>query len=360
MDQALEQSTTMDDTTQAKEEQEPQQAEPQKDVQEDVSATEKEDSTPDMKSLGGMSAGEQLAYLKKHGYLGSSDDETDEEPAEEKTEPQQKDEDAGQAEAPASDDPEYEITVDGKPMKVKLSELKQGYQRQADYTRKTQALADERREVDAMMAALKVKKNTETQETEKKDNPKNSVSDDYKAAVAQAEKDLGIAPGEFNQFDPEHAFALNRVVARNSQQQASRSAVVDEINNFVAEAQKDPLTPEIDKNFNVYLFELGRQSPEGAQKAMAIAAANQRLYNKQATLKDTKLLREHWNYVKDQLTKKAQSQEVQEKATPKPEPPKTETPGQTESKSREPFNPHKLSGLSTKQQIAALRRAGFM
>lgn len=360
MDQAEEQSTTMDEAQQTAE-QEPQQAEPQEEAQESETATEEKDSQPDVKSLGGMSADEQLAYLKKHGYLGNSDDETDEQPAEEQTETQHKDEDdAASAKAPAADDdPEYEITVDGKPLKVKLSELKQGYQRQADYTRKTQALADERREVDAMMAALKVKQGAEPKESEKKDNPKASVSDDYKAAVAQAERDLGIAPGEFNQFDPEHNFALQRVIVRNSQQQVSKNAVVDEVRNFVAEAQKDPLTPEIDKNFNVYLFELGRQSPEGAQKAMAIAEASQRLQNQQATLKDTKLLREHWNYVREQLTKKAQPQ-VQEKATPKPEPPKTETPGQTEGKSRAPFNPHKLSGLSTKQQIAALRRAGFM
>lgn len=359
MDQAEEQSTTMDETQQTAEQEAPQ-AEPQEGAQESETATEAQDSQPDMKSLGGMSANEQLAYLKKHGYLGNSEDETDEQP-EEKTETQHEDaDDAANAKAPAADDdPEYEITVDGKPLKVKLSELKQGYQRQADYTRKTQALADERREVDAMMAALKVKQSTEQQESEKKDNPKASVSDDYKEAVAQAEMDLGIAPGEFNQFDPEHNFALQRVIVRNSQQQVSHNAVVDEVRNFVAEAQKDPLTPEIDKNFNVYLFELGRQSPEGAQKAMAIAEASQRLQNQQATLKDTKLLREHWNYVREQLTKKAQPP-AQEKVTPKPEPPRTEAPGQADGKSRAPFNPHKLGGMSTKQQIAALRKAGFM
>ena len=364
MDQVIEQSTTptMDETQQAQKTatDEKQDAQTEQGAQEKAEdAVAHEDSEPDFQALGNMSAGDQLAYLRQHGYL-------DHEADEKKPESEQKGEQAGQAkEAPAEDDPEYEITVDGKPLKVKLSELKQGYQRQADYTRKTQALAEERRQVDAMMAALKVKQGTEPKESEKKDNPKASVSDDYKAAVAQAEKDLGIAPGEFNQFDPEHNFALQRVVVRNSQQQASQqatqSAVIEEVRDFVAKAQADPMTPEIDNNYDVYLFKLGQSSPEGAQKAMAIAQAKQRFLNNQATTADTKILREHWDYVRSELMKaKAPASATPTTPTPKPEPPKTETPGQAAGKTREPFNARKLRGLDTKSQIAALRRAGFM
>lgn len=362
MDQVIEQSTpTMDET-----QQEPEAAADEKqDAQTEQGAQKKaddaashEDSEPDFQSLGEMSAGDQLAYLRQHGYLDHDADE-------EKPEPEQKGEQAGQAkEAPAEEDPEYEITVDGKPVKVKLSELKNGYQRQADYTRKTQALADERRQVDAMMAALKVKQGTQEPEADKA-NPEQGVSSDYKAAVAQAEKDLGIAPGEFNQFDPEHNFALQRVIVRSSQQQASQqanqSAVIEEVRSFVAEAQKDPMTPEIDNNYDVYLFKLGQSSPEGAQKAMAIAQAKQRFFNNQATTADTKILKEHWAYVRSELMKaKAPAQGTPTTPAPKPEPPKTETPGQAAGKTREPFNARKLRGLDTKQQIAALRRAGFM
>ena len=150
MDQVIEQSTpTMDET-----QQEPEAAADEKqDAQTEQGAQKKaddaashEDSEPDFQSLGEMSAGDQLAYLRQHGYL---DHDADDEKPEQKQ--KQKGEQAGQAkEAPVEDDPEYEITVDGEPVKVKLSELKNGYQRQADYTRKTQALADERRQVDAM------------------------------------------------------------------------------------------------------------------------------------------------------------------------------------------------------------------
>lgn len=362
MDQVNEQSTpTMDETQQAPETVTEEKANEQteQDAPEGTEgAAAHEDSEPDFQALGNMSAGDQLAYLRQHGYLDHDADEV-------KPDSEQKSEQAGQAkEAPAEDDPEYEITVDGKPVKVKLSELKNGYQRQADYTRKTQALADERRQVDAMMAALKVKQGTQEPEAEKA-NPETGVSSDYKAAVAQAEKDLGIAPGEFNQFDPEHNFALQRVIVRNSQQQASQqanqSAVIEEVRSFVAEAQKDPMTPEIDNNYDVYLFKLGQSSPEGAQKAMAIAQAKQRFFNNQATTADTKILKEHWAYVRSELMKaKAPAQGTPTTPAPKPEPPKTETPGQAAGKTREPFNARKLQGLNTKQQIAALRRAGFM
>lgn len=53
---------------------------------------------------------------------------------------------------PAEEDPEVEISVDGKAEKVKLSELKNSYMRQADYTRKTQDLAEARRTLEQRKA----------------------------------------------------------------------------------------------------------------------------------------------------------------------------------------------------------------
>ena len=94
---------------------------------------------------------------------------------------------------------------------------------------------------------------------------------------------------------------------------------------------------------------------------MAIAQAKQRFFNNQATTADTKILKEHWAYVRSELMKaKAPAQGTPTTPAPKPEPPKTETPGQAAGKTREPFNARKLQGLNTKQQIAALRRAGYM
>lgn len=46
-----------------------------------------------------------------------------------------------------ADEPTYTITVAGEEITVPLSELRNGYQRQADYTRKTQELAAERQQL---------------------------------------------------------------------------------------------------------------------------------------------------------------------------------------------------------------------
>lgn len=46
-------------------------------------------------------------------------------------------------------EPEEEVIIDGKPEKVTKAELVKGYQRQADYTRKTQAVAEERKALEA-------------------------------------------------------------------------------------------------------------------------------------------------------------------------------------------------------------------
>ena len=47
------------------------------------------------------------------------------------------------------DSPKYVVKVDGKEFEITEEELLQGYQRQADYTRKTQQLAEQRRALDA-------------------------------------------------------------------------------------------------------------------------------------------------------------------------------------------------------------------
>lgn len=55
-----------------------------------------------------------------------------------------------QAEEQSSeDDPIVTVKIDGQDVEVKLSELKNGYQRQADYTRKTMEAADKRKAAEA-------------------------------------------------------------------------------------------------------------------------------------------------------------------------------------------------------------------
>ena len=52
----------------------------------------------------------------------------------------------------AEEDLKYTIKVDGEELEVGIEELKNGYQRQADYTRKSQALAEQRKETESIQS----------------------------------------------------------------------------------------------------------------------------------------------------------------------------------------------------------------
>ena len=72
---------------------------------------------------------------------GQAEEETEEEVTEEE-----------EYEVVAEEDLKYTIKVDGKELEVGIDELKNGYQRQADYTRKSQALAEARKETEQIQS----------------------------------------------------------------------------------------------------------------------------------------------------------------------------------------------------------------
>ena len=74
----------------------------------------------------------------------------------ETTEPAQADNSELSSEA-SSEEPVYTVKVDGNEQEVSLSDLQNGYQRQADYTRKTQQVAAEKerlQQAEAIVSAL--------------------------------------------------------------------------------------------------------------------------------------------------------------------------------------------------------------
>lgn len=67
--------------------------------------------------------------------------------------PQPEAADASEAEAQALQaEPTVTVKIDGKDVEVPLSELKNGYQRQADYTRKTMEVSEQRKAAEAQIA----------------------------------------------------------------------------------------------------------------------------------------------------------------------------------------------------------------
>ena len=74
---------------------------------------------------------------------GQAEEEAEEEVPEESEESEEEEYDVV-----AEEDLRYTIKVDGEEFDVDIDELKNGYQRQADYTRKSQALAEQRKETE--------------------------------------------------------------------------------------------------------------------------------------------------------------------------------------------------------------------
>jgi len=74
---------------------------------------------------------------------GQAEEEVEEEVSAESEESEEE-----ELEIVAEEDLKYTIKVDGEEYEVGIDELKDGYQRQADYTRKSQALAEQRKETE--------------------------------------------------------------------------------------------------------------------------------------------------------------------------------------------------------------------
>lgn len=95
--------------------------------------------------------------LKRAGKQDGDEDESEDEAeledeqSEDEEEAEDEDESESDDEAPrkrSPQDPEFTLHVDGKDVPVRLSELRNGYLRQSDYTRKTQELANHRKSVE--------------------------------------------------------------------------------------------------------------------------------------------------------------------------------------------------------------------
>lgn len=87
---------------------------------------------------------------------GSDDSEAEAEEGEAEPEAEEEESAEEEAEEEGEEEPEgkFTVKVDGKPVKVTLDELTKGYSRQADYTKKSQALADARKVAESEFTAV--------------------------------------------------------------------------------------------------------------------------------------------------------------------------------------------------------------
>jgi hypothetical protein len=104
-------------------------------------ASEETDTPVDEEVVEDTEEAEEEEEAPEEEEEGQAEEETEEEVAEEE-----------EYEVVAEEDLKYTVKVDGEELEVGIDELKNGYQRQADYTRKSQALAEQRKETEQIQS----------------------------------------------------------------------------------------------------------------------------------------------------------------------------------------------------------------
>lgn len=108
---------------------------------EEQTANEETEATVDEEVVEDTEEAEEVEEEAPEEEEGQAEEETEEEVDEEE-----------ETEIVAEEDLKYTIKVDGEEFEVGIDELKNGYQRQADYTRKSQALAEQRKETEQIQS----------------------------------------------------------------------------------------------------------------------------------------------------------------------------------------------------------------
>lgn len=108
---------------------------------EEQTASEETETTVDEEVVEETEEAEEVEEEAPEEEEGQAEEETEEEVDEEE-----------ETEIVAEEDLKYTIKVDGEEFEVGIEELKNGYQRQADYTRKSQALAEQRKETETIQS----------------------------------------------------------------------------------------------------------------------------------------------------------------------------------------------------------------
>jgi hypothetical protein len=133
-----------------------------------------------------------------------------------------------------SEEPFYSVTVDGTELSVNLEELIQGYQRNADYTRKTQELAQERNQSSEFVERSK-------KDVEAKLTKLNELNNAAQAQLQQEYADIDFE--KLYDEDPVEAARLEHKMRKKHEQlaqvsQQTQELQAQEFNKYLEEQQK--------------------------------------------------------------------------------------------------------------------------
>lgn len=192
-------------------------------------------------------------YLDENGDLQWNTDEFDNkgeqdsepEPAQEQEEEQPDETDNEESQETNVEEPKYKVKVDGEEIEVTQEELLRGYMRQKDYTQKTQALAEQRRQFEQYrpQPQYQPQPQQQTQET----------GEDLNAVAKQiAARNLGLdSPDDLSELDFDHINAVVEAKQALLNQRNSMMARQQNIDNLEAQLRsEEPKYDEIMANLN--------------------------------------------------------------------------------------------------------------
>lgn len=140
------------------------------------------------------------------------------------------------------EEPKYTVKVNGEDVEVTQEELLRGYMRQSDYTRKTQALADERQRIE----------NYYRQQPQPQYRPQEQVSEPQQAtnlndiAKQIAARNLGLdSPDDLSELDFDHITAVVEAKQGLLNQRNQMMSRQQNINNLEAQLRNEE--PEYDR-----------------------------------------------------------------------------------------------------------------
>lgn len=163
----------------------------------------------------------------------------------------------------------FTVKVDGVDRQVTLEELQRGYMMQADYTKKTQALANERRALEQKYNQQQNPQQGQPAQQQKPVRPQVDPKAYYKTlsdyAINQVQRNLGE---DFDEYNPVHQAALADEISTIKAQMYERNAKQQELQQVYNKYAQDPNIKEID----TYAAQRLNQLPYGAavkiQKAL--------------------------------------------------------------------------------------------
>ena len=269
------------------------------------------------------------------------DEDSDTQPAQEENEEQSEDSEDDDSEVNTEDEPKYTVKVDGEEVEVTQEELLRGYMRQRDYTQKTQALAEQRRQIEQYRPQY--------QQPQYPPQNQGYGGENLNAVAKQiAASRLGLdSPDDLSELDFDHITAVVEAKQALLNQRNTIMYRQQNINNLEAQLRsEEPKYDEIMANINNVM----QQLPVGRFNQLKQA------YN----MGNPEPLREFFKEMQKDYYSKA-IQRVDDKR--KPNVPKVESSANTPiapTKKQNRIDFKQFGHLSTEQKAKILLERGFL